>query len=160
MNIRTSALIKYSYDPSHRGACYNVNGKFMNNGEFMEIAVKSVYGMKAEKDADSRFDVTSDMPAYDASIKSSKATLTTVALGNTYDEIVDNYFRQTASKLFIYAYAIDDTLYSVEMNATEFADFLKNFSYIQTASSKSGSAKVVRLRATTNKMIAWFESHI
>lgn len=156
MKIRTSALPRYIYDPSHKGACYCVNGKHMNNGEFMEIAVKSAYGVKMIKDTSSRFDMASDMPEYNASIKSSKATLTAVALGDTYDEIINNYFRQTSSKLFIYAYAIDDTLYSVEMNATEFTDFLNNFSYMQTASEKSGSAKVVRLKSTSNKMIKWF----
>lgn len=158
MNIRQTVLPPYSYDPTRRGAPYLFKGKHMNSGEFLECAVKYAYGVPAEKDASARFDITSDMPKYNASIKSAKATLTTVHLGTNRDEIISNYFLNTASSLFIWAYTVDDSLYMVEMNTDEFKEFIERFSYLSTTSD--GYKTVIRFKITSMKMIKWFEAHI
>lgn len=160
MNIRRTGIIKHEYAPAHRGAPYLYNGRYMNSGEFLECAVKSAYGVSSTKDANTRFDAGNDMPEYSASIKSAKATLTSVALGDTRDEILDNYFARTASKMFIYAFILDETLHCVEMNAEEFRDFTENFSYVSNTSSKNGDIKVIRYKTTSMKMIKWFEAHV
>ena len=148
-NIR----LQYIFDATRKGAKYSVNnGKnWMNGGEFMEIIAKAIYGIDLlEKDANTPFDKGSDIEELEMSVKSSKATLC-CPIGKTWDETITNYFQRVHSTTWGYVVMIDDTATVYEMNAKEFKSFL------ETWANWDDSRKVVRMKATSGKMVKWFE---
>ena len=146
--------IVYTYDPAHKGAPYTFDGhRWMNAGEYMECLVKSVLGYEPKKDANLPYDLGSDIPELKASIKSSRFTLTNRSLADSFEESLDEYFRTVHSTIWLYGVQIEDQLTIYEMNASEFRAFLIRFAGMN-------ERKVIRARATTGKMIAWFESRV
>lgn len=151
-NIR----LQYIFDAARKGAKYSVNnGKsWMNGGEFMEIIAKVIYGIDLlEKDANTPFDKGSDIPELEMSVKSSKATLC-CPIGKNWNETITNYFQRVHSTNWGYVVMIDDTATVYEMNAKEFREFL------ETWANWDDSRKVIRMKATSGKMIKWFEERV
>lgn len=135
---------------------YNINGKDDNGGAANECAVKSGLGLPAIKDGNGAFDVGDDIPEYNASVKSSAATLVNRKLGNNFDEVINAYFEQVHSKVVWYS-VIDIehkqvTVY--EMNHKEFRQYLKLFSRFDE------TRKVIRLnKDAKSKNLYWLEQH-
>lgn len=144
--------IAYTFNPEHKGANYTFDGEhWTNGGEFAEIITKSILGFEAKKDANSHYDEASDIEELNASVKSSRFTLVNFALADTFKESVDKYFETVHSTLWIYTVIIEDTATLYYMNKEEFKEFLYKFTSLN-------ERKVVRCKATSGKMIAWFES--
>lgn len=144
--------INYTYNASHKGAPYTLDGvKYINNGELHEIVTKGVLGFSAEKDANTSFDKGSDIPELSASVKSGKATLTSTVLGNDYTSVKSNYFKLVHSTLWIFSIIIDENINLYFMNKEEFSLFMDSFSYYDK------TRKVIRFKNTSGKMINWLD---
>lgn len=148
-------LKAYTFDADRKGAKYTFNNiHWMNNGDFSEAQYKHVLGFEAEKDGNTPFDVGSDIEPLHRSVKSSKATLANMVLGNDKDSVLDCYFARTASTSFAWVVVGDECLTAYVMNDEEFRIFC------QLWASYDESRKVVRFKATSGKMIAWFEEKL
>ena len=133
---------------------YNINGKDDNGGAAVECGVKSGLGLPAVKDGNGAYDVIDDVPEYNASVKSSAATLVNRKLGDNFDEVVNAYFETVHSK--VVWYGVIDTMKNAvtvyEMNHKEFRQYLKLFSRFDD------SRKVVRLnKDAASKNLRWLE---
>ena len=144
--------IKYQYDENRKGTKWSLDGeKWMNGGEFKEIAYKACLGYKAEKDANTRFDKGSDIEERAESVKSSKATLTSAKLGESLEEIIKAYFERVASDKFTWVTIFGNELKAYTMNANEFKKFIEEWARYDK------SRKVVRFKVTSKKMVRWLE---
>lgn len=150
--IESEIKINFLFDNSRKGAKYTLNGlNWMNHGEFAEIVTKNILGFESVKDANTAFDKGSDIPEIKASVKSSKASLTSMKLANTFEESMDEYFKRTHSEIFIYTVIIDENVTLYIMNKKEFRLFMMNFSSLN-------ERKVIRFKATSGKMVKFLES--
>lgn len=144
--------VNYTYNAQHKGAPYTFDGvKYINKGELIEILTKAVLGYEAKKDANTAFDVNSDIPELCASVKSGKATLTSTVLGNDYTSVKNNYFKRVHSTLWIFSVIIDENINLYFMNKKEFSLFMNNFSYYDK------TRQVIRFKDTSGKMITWLD---
>lgn len=151
----TTDVINYTFDADRKGAKYSVNGgkTYMNAGDFSEVALKNAFGLKAEKDANTAFDVGSDIELYHMSVKSSKATLCNEILGHDLETSMNTYFERTASTCWAWVIVMDGTVTAYIMNAAEFRKFMASWASYNTESR-------VRFKASSGKMIAWFEERV
>ena len=146
---------KFAFDPAHKGAPYTLDGEhYMNGGEFAEIADKMVKGLGNKKDANTPFDQGSDIEETDTSVKSSKATLTSAQIGYDFDSIKRCYFARVHSTNWDYVVVLDDTVIIYNMNAAEFESFLDNWS------SYCKDRNIIRIKATSGKMLRWFDERV
>ena len=153
-SIVTKNTVKFSFNPAHKGAPYTIDGiHYMNNGELMELVAKSVLGYNAKKDVNTPFDKGSDIEEINASVKSSRATVANVVLGETLETSIDVFFERVHSTTFIYATMIENDVVLYFMNADEFKEFL-------TSWCKLNERGYMRLKATSGKMIKWFEERV
>lgn len=149
--ISTLTTIKYTFDPTRKGAKYTLDGThYMNGGEFAEVATKAALGYEAHKDANTAYNEGSDIPEINASVKSSKATLVNMKLADNFDESVEVYFQNTHSTCFIYTVLMDDTTNIYMMNETEFKAFIYEFAGLNERG-------FIRFKATSGKTIQWLE---
>jgi hypothetical protein len=121
----------------------------MNAGDRAERAVKLALGYDASKDANTAFDIDSDIPELCASVKSSKSTLTSARSGDSFEAILRVYFARTASKLWIWAVQDEDALTIYVMDRHEFEAFTRAFASVQCG--------VIRYKYTSSKMIQWLD---
>lgn len=148
-------LLKYGFESERKGAKYTIDGghHYMNAGDFSEVALKNAFGLKAEKDANTAFDVGSDIELYHMSVKSSKATLCNEILGHDLETSMNTYFERTASTCWAWVIVMDGTVTAYIMNAAEFRKFMASWASYNTESR-------VRFKASSGKMIAWFEERV
>ncbi len=154
MKMMSKIKVSYTYDATRKGAKYSINGgeSWINGGEFAEIAAKAAHGLDTTKDANTRFDEGSDVPEFHASVKSSKASLTNMKLANSFDASVAAYFERTASSEVWYVSVMDELVTIYKMNATKFERFLRKF-------AKLNERGVIRIAATSSKMLAWLDAN-
>ena len=146
--------INFTFDTAHKGANYTLdNEHWVNGGEFAEIITKSVLGFEAKKDANTAYDVASDIEEISASVKSSRFTLVNKKLADTFDETVKRYFETVHSTQWIYTVIIENTATLYFMNKEEFTEYLYKFTALNERNA-------IRAKATSTKMIAWFESKL
>ena len=148
---------QYFFDPSiaHKGAHYSLDGEhWMNNGEFAEVADKIVKGFGSTKDANTAFDKGSDIPQTQTSVKSGKATVTTVKLGNDFQSFKRAYFSRVHSTNWDYVVVLDDSIIVYNMNAVEFESFLDEWATFQK------DRQTIRIKATSAKMLAWLDQRV
>jgi hypothetical protein len=151
--VRT-ITIDYTYDTAHKGTNYTLDGQhWMNGGEFAEVITKSVLGYEAKKDANTSYDIASDIEELNASVKSSRFTLVNKVLADTFDETVNKYFETVHSTVWIYTVVMEETATLYYMTAEEFREYLYKFTALN-------ERNVIRAKATSGKMIAWFESKL
>lgn len=153
---KTTAEINltYTFNPEHKGANYSFDGiHWTNGGEFAEVITKSVLGYEARKDANTRYDMASDIEELNASVKSSRFTLVNLVLADTFEETIKRYFETVHSTVWIYTVVIEDTATLYYLNRREFEQFLNTFCFFN-------ERKQVRCRATSGKMIKWFEDRV
>ena len=147
-------LKRYTFDPDHKGAHYTFDCiKYMNTGEFSEAQYKYKRGFDAVKDANTAFDAGSDIEELHMSVKSSKATLTNEILGKDMESSLDCYFERVASTSWAWVVIIDDTLTAYVMDATEFREFTE----LWASYNNEGR---IRYKATSGKMLKWFEERV
>lgn len=154
MKVMGKVNLSYVYDAARKGAKYSINGgkSWLNAGEFMEAVAKAMHGLDAGKDANTRFNEGSDVPEFHASVKSSKASLTNCKLADDFEGSVRAYFEQVASSEFWYVTIMDELVTIYKMNATKFERFLRKF-------SKLNERGVIRIAATSSKMLAWLDAN-
>lgn len=146
--------IDYTFNTAHKRANYTLDGEhWMNGGEFAEIITKKVLGFTPKKDANTAYDVASDIPELNASVKSSHFTLVNKVLADTFDETVNKYFETVHSTTWIYTIIIEDTATLYFMTAEEFREYLYTFATLN-------ERNVIRARTLSAKMIAWFENRL
>lgn len=146
---------KYQFDPNHDGAHYTLDGEhYMNGGEFAEVADKMVKGYGSMKDANTPFDKGSDIPETETSVKSSKATLTGAQIKYDFESIKRCYFERVHSTNWDYVVIVDDTVIVYNMNKTEFEQFLDEWA------TYNKNRNVIRMKATSGKMLRWFDERI
>lgn len=142
----------YEFRAEHKGAPYTLDGiHYMNGGEFAEVAFKAVNGFEAVKDANGRFDLVDDVAELNASVKSGKATLTSVKLGSDFDTTLANYFKAVHSTKWIWVAIIDGVVNWWMMNRAEFAEFVRVFG------TWTADRQVIRFKAMSSKMVKWFD---
>lgn len=147
--------LPYTYNPEHKGAPYTIDGEhWFNGGDLHEMLAKDGYGYKPVKDANSAYDVASDIPEMRASVKSSGATLVNRVLGYDFDSVLNHYFATVHSDLWIWAVKIDETLVTYEMDRNEFEKFVREWAGFLA------DRKVIRFKKTSGKMIKWLEAQI
>ena len=147
----------YEYDPNHSGAHYLIGGKYKNNGEFAESVAKYHRGLDYLVNPATSYDNGSDIESLNASVKSSGASLARV-YGNTKDEILNTYFANVHSTLWIYVSKVDDEITEYHMNAEEFKAFLEAWGEI--AKESGTHLQKVRLKKESKKMMAWLEARV
>lgn len=118
--------LKYTYDPNHKGAHYLINGHYANAGEFIEIALKACKGFEACKDANTRFDMGSDIEETHTSVKTFGFSLCE-SIAETWEATLTEYFIRTASNNVSYAVAINEEIVEYNMNMNEFKEMLEKF---------------------------------
>lgn len=147
-------LKTYFYNAEKKGAKFTFDGiHYMNNGEFIESQLKHCMGYGDKKDANTPFDMGSDIPEISCSVKSGKATLCNEILGNDFDSSLETYFARTASKMWAWGFIIDETLTVFLMNQKEFHDFTRNW-------AGYSSEQKIRYKAMSSKMLAWLEARV
>lgn len=147
----------YTFDPSHRGAPYMVGKKWKNHGQYMESVVKFHRGYEHIECPATAYNMGSDIEEMSASVKSGKGTLASV-YGPSKEAILDIYFANVASTLWIFATEIDGTVYEYHMNATEFRTFCETFG---TLARESGSKLMkVRFKEASGKMLHWLDKKV
>lgn len=146
----------YYYDNTRKGAKYSLDGKhYFNGGNFVEIAINNGFGYGVKYDTDCiPFDAGSDIEPLHMSVKSSKATLTSIILGHDMKTCLDAYFARVASTSWAWGIIVDDTIHCYIMNAQEFRTFTEQWaSYYEDRHN-------IRFKATSGKMIQWLEERI
>lgn len=143
--------IKYTYDPTHKGAPYTLDGeRWMNAGELKEIERKAGAGLEATKDANGKWNECSDINETRTSLKSAGFTLATDCTGESLKEILDRYFAEVHSTNWEYLVLVDESLVAYEMNATEFRAFLEKF-------AKVNERKAARVKHESSALLHWLE---
>lgn len=143
--------VSYLFDAERKGAKYTFDGvHYMNAGEWKEAIAKAVLGYMARKDGNTAYNMGSDIPELNASVKSSKASLTNMVLADTFEESVKTYFANVHSNLFIWVEVVDENAVLYMMNAEEFELFIRKFS----ALNERG---VIRFKATSSKLVSFLE---
>ena len=146
----------FTFDPAHKGAPYTLDGgsHWMNAGQFKQIArVAALFG-RIDRPDHVPYDVDSDIPELHESVKSSKATLVNMVLGNNLEETLDFYFAHTASKVHSWVCLVDEEITTYIMNNDEFRTFTEEFGWFDK------DRKVVRYKAESTKMIKWLEARL
>lgn len=106
------------------------------------------------------YNVGSDIPEFNMSVKSSGATLMSARFceSEIKEEILNQFFTYTASSSF--AFVIDDLSMAYVMNKTEFMEFCTEFGYTSRESTKNGGGIKVQFYKQSKRMIKWFEGHM
>jgi hypothetical protein len=148
--------IPYLYDPDHKGAHYSFDNGLThcNGGDAHEIFTKDCKGYPPRKDGNTAYDIDSDIPELNASVKSSKATLVNKDLGPDLDTVLRVYFATVHSKLWIWAVKLEEDLVTYEMDRTEFEEFTRQWARYDI------NRKVVRYKSTSTIMIKWLEDRV
>ena len=147
--------LPYSYDPDHKGAPYTLDGShWMNGGQLKQILrVASALG-RVDRPDHIRYDVDSDIPEFHESVKSSKATLVNMVLGDDLQSSLTFYLAHTVSTTHSWVMIQGDDLVTYLMDLDEFKEFTEKFAgYDQ-------SRKVVRYKADSTIMVRWFEGRL
>lgn len=144
--------LPYVYDPDHRGSHYLINGSktYKNRGELLESVAKFQRGLYTEVNPTTTWDNGSDIESEKASIKSSEASLGR-GIGT-----LENYFKNVASKLFIWIELNDQTqeVTEYQMNKQEFFIFVSQFTRIHNMSNHK--EQCIRFLKTSQRMRKWF----
>ncbi len=107
-----------------------------------------------KKQTATTYNVDSDIPELHESVKSSKATLVNMVLGEDLESTLDFYFSHTASKVHSWVCMVDEEIITYIMDNTEFREFTESFGWYDK------DRKVVRFKAESTKMIKWFEGRL
>lgn len=123
-----------------------------NEGDFSEAAAKSLCGLDPVKDPNTSWDKGADIPEYNASVKSPKASLTNSPLADTLEESLRIYFQNVAATSFWFVHVEGKLVTIYKMDAIKFEKFLRKF-------SKLNERGVVRIAGMSTLMLAWLRAN-
>ena len=143
----------YKYDASKPYTKYTVDGsKWLNKGEFNEAVRKAICGEGTDKDR-TAYNESTDIKRTRESVKSGKATLTNIYLGDTLEEVLLNFSISSKAEWYSWNYILDDKQYTYIMDLADFIYFSLRFARYDK------ERKVVRYKDTSTEMIKYLESH-
>jgi hypothetical protein len=101
----------------------------------------------------------SDLPEQKISVKSAKFSLCAGGQlkGNSLNEMLNDYFARVASKIFAY---VTKTYEVYEMNAHEFREFLKIFTYFTKESGQNNGAIKIKAKDESKIMLQWLAARV
>lgn len=147
---------------NHARSPYLINGSkaYKNRGELCESIVKWHRGIYTEVNPNTSWCNGSDIESEHASVKSSEGGLGRGIGGynNTASDKIKEYFKHTASKVFIWVEFDEQTQVVTEyqMNKSEFGKFVHTFTRCHMNSEHTEIT--VRFRQSSKKMIDWLNS--
>lgn len=96
----------------------------------------------------------SDIPEFHMSVKSAKFSLMNgnLCVAQDFDGIVEEFFRNTASKCFAY---VTQDMECFVMNPEEFRCFVCQFCGLSRESTKNGGRCKVQMRSESKKVLEW-----
>lgn len=105
------------------------------------------------------FDMDSDIPEVNMSVKSSGFTLASANIleAETFDGQLAEFATRVHSTEFAYV-AQNDVAYIMVLD--EFLEFVKTFCIWTKESEKNGGKYKIRCRRESRKMMAWFEARV
>ena len=146
--------MEYTYEPTHVGAHYKIGNAYKNHGEYLESVAKYHRGLDYLVNPNTSYDTGSDIEEMRASVKSSGASLARV-YGNTLEQILNVYFANVHSTLWIFINDIGEEITEYHMNKEEFREFLYEFGTL-ARENKTYLIKV-RLKKVSGKMLKWLD---
>lgn len=148
--------LSYFYDNTRKGSKYLIGGRWSNHGEYLEAATKLALGYEPEKDSNTAFNKGYDIPELKASVKSNGCSLTSKILGDTMEEAVEEFFRQSLDDTqYIWTSEVnDDVLCLYIMNNDEFRAFVEYFG------SWEKNRKTVRIKRSEKRIRKYMENCI
>ena len=145
--------INVTYDPNHKGAHYTIDGEhFMNAGDLAECLVKAAHGLDPVKDGNGAFDKVADVPEYNASVKSSNATVCGRKLADDKAEFIEKFLEQSVANSYWYVIVDGNKVTTYKMNVDTFRKFLTKFANINERGA-------LRLPRTTTMMLRWLDTN-
>ena len=157
--IEYTNTMSYIYDSERRGSKYSIDGgnTFKNHGEYLESVAKFHRGLEYLVNPATSYDTGSDIEEMNASVKSSNASLACI-YGNTKEQIIEEYFENVHSTLWIFMVDVDEQIIEYHMNAEEFRKFLEEWA---TTAVESGTHLTkVRIKKVSGKMLHWLEERV
>lgn len=132
---------------------------YSNKGQARQQDVDFMLTGKIRKADHVPFDMDSDIPEYDCSVKASRFTLVSanVVRGNDFDSIWNEYAERVHSTLFCYA-TENGTAYF--MDIAEFESFVRTFCTLQKESSKNGGGMKIRCKSESKAMLQWLAAAV
>ena len=145
--------VPYLYDRAHKGAPYYIPalGKWSNLGEFAELQLAYALTGEVRGKGNTAYNVGSDVPEFNLSVKCGRASLANNLEGTTKEERIDTFFRNVVSTSFAYCILMDEDLIVYTMNRHEFREFCTAWAY--------ATGKKLRLYKDT-KMHGWCEDRV
>ena len=153
-------------------AVFNANGRKMNKGEFIEMALAvNGFGIRGYRKYSTAYYTASDIEVNGErfSVKSNQASLSDLLVTTKNNEvgklaIVESYMATTNSTQFIYASHIEDTIVYYTMSREEFRQFMLDLWVLCAKSSKkskSGQTEYkLRIRKADSIVIKYLEERI
>ena len=142
-----------TYDESHKGAKYLVNGAYKNEGELIECGRSECAGYGFRKDGNTAFNKGSDVG--EISVKSGRARLTTIHLANERIAFINEYLKNEPSKSFSYGiYNGCGRFTFYEMSREEFREFAITFI------KWTPSEETPRFPITNKMVLKWLEERV
>ena len=157
--IEYTNTMSHIYNSERRGSKYSMDGgdTWKNHGEYLESVAKFHRGLEYLVNPATSYDTGSDIEEMNASVKSSNASLACI-YGNTKEQIIEEYFKNVHSTLWIFMVDVDEQIIEYHMNAEEFRKFLEEWA---TTAVESGSHLTkVRIKKVSGKMLHWLEERV
>lgn len=137
--------------------CKEIERTYSNHGQHCEQMLAYTLTGEMRKGDNVPFDKGSDIPEFDMSVKSSRATLASARLmqTTTRESQIAEYFARVHSTQF--AYVSNENIAYV-MNAIEFEGFVREFVRFERESSENGRGMKLRFPAENKKMLAYLKT--
>lgn len=130
---------------------------YKNNGQHSQQTVDFTLTGQLRKADNHKWNIESDIPELNMSVKADRFTLASDLMGETLDQKVNDYFNRTASTSWAYL-TNEGQIYI--MNRIEFYMFLMLFCTLERDSTKNGGRVKVRFAHETAKVREWLRAQV
>lgn len=134
-----------------------INRTYTNNGQHSQQVVDFTLTGNIRKADNHKWDVDSDIPELNMSVKSPRFTLAYSLEGETKEEKINYYFSKVKSTSWAYITTEGDIYI---MNRIEFYEFLMLWTGLYKASSSNGGHYTIKQNHETNKIREWLKAQI
>lgn len=149
--------IEYTYNENWKGNKYHYKNttmeqQYFNGGDFAELIRKAQLNLTPEVDRTKAFNEGCDIEEYKESVKSARADFTGVYLGEDYETIWNNYFKQDKAERYSYITWDNENVIAYVMSTEEFKEFAREFTSLEKCTKR------IRFRTETKKMLKWLNA--
>ena len=134
-----------------------INRTYKNNGQHSQQTVDFTLTGQLRKADNHKWNIESDIPELNMSVKADRFTLASDLMGETLSQKISDYFNRTASTSWAYL-TNEGQIYI--MNQIEFHMFLMLFCTLEKDSTKNGGKIKVRFAHETAKVRKWLKAQI